>query len=131
MEELKTEMSAGPSTIDLELPEHGPAIEQDLPTVDPALPDKPAVETVAARTVLRKLRTHILETDDDVPRRYNGTHAQTRRLEQESVRVARDNAFEGLWKSCVVVGRMDNSINDPVERDLEDSGQVLSALCGA
>ena len=52
--------------------------DQDSPAEDPSEPDEHAGEAAAARTARRQLATHIKGPEDDAPRRYDRTRAQTR-----------------------------------------------------
>lgn len=112
-----------------------PAIEPDFlvdepgsPAVDPAVPEEPAVETVVTRSARRQLATYLKGPEDDVPLRYGRTRAQTRSLEQDNSSVVRDNVFDVVWKPTVMVGRMENSSDNPAERDLEGSTQMFHTL---
>ena len=102
--------------------------ELDSPADDPAVPEEPAVETAATRNARRQPATHIMGPEDDVPRRYGRTRAQTRSLEQDSSSVVRDNAFKVMWKPSVMVGRVEESGDDRAERDLDDGTRANYAL---
>lgn len=58
-----------------------PAVEPDPLADDPAVPEEVAIEAVVVGTARRQPAAHTTGPEDDVPRRYGRTRAQTRRLE--------------------------------------------------
>lgn len=111
-----------------------PIGESDLPvpTAEPAVPEEPPVEPVAARTARRNLATHIRGPKDGIPGSYGDRLAcANQETRAGHVRFGFGQRLRRYMEVAVVYsicGRMDKGVEDRVERGLEDAMHVFLAL---